>query len=444
MKNKFFEIRSLVTFAVWTILVVSIIVHYLENFGELSFQNDLGEILLFVLLSFIVPISVCNFVDKLLPRSGYIVKGTASILAVVLTVGLCIAIWSGSQPTNEEYLTLVLLHNALGEFLDYVMSSSVPWMLVIITYYGLQSSQIWLSKLDSKSQHPKSASSLVDLGSEKIYKKLNTPRKAAALAVGLHRRSDILTKQATYVLWIIITVLLFTAVFVVFAGQISGWGTKPINHLSNMIAERDEFRDRIQSLTNQFDNFNSEIIEIDFRLEDEKNTQQNRATRAELERLYSLRDNIDDQIQRLLKQEDTLDEKIQALRISLVEKEGDSNSDQPNSDQNFVSQLLLAAGITRFGVVIISIYLVQILSNLYRYNIQTAAHYRAIADFIILAESKDYEKIKTLDGVLLPDIGFSKTPKMFWQKLTKTVAEALENFIPKLRHSIENTLRKTE
>ena len=53
--------------------------------------------------------------------------------------------------------------------------------------------------------------------------------------------------------------------------------------------------------------------------------------------------------------------------------ESQSGAGQDGEDDWTISTLLVATGLTRFGVLILAIYLVQILINLYRYNTRVAA-----------------------------------------------------------------------
>ena len=436
MQNNLIAIKSLIAIAVWTITIVLIVAYYFGFLAGFYSVFNLRYFNFFLVISFAMPFVLCKILDKLLRNFGYIVKGTASILVVFLVGSLCLILWNDLQSSvvfpSQDFPT------RQKPFFDNLLEFPVLWILVVTAYYGIQSGQKWLSKTNTKSRDLESDLSFVDFGNEEFYKKLNTPPKAAALAAGLHRRSNLLTNQANTVLVIIIVVLLVTAVFVVFAGQISGWGTKPINHLSNMITERNWF-------SNQIFKHRERLEEIEHMIVGTKDEQAPSDERAvELENLKRQQINTRKQIEELLIQELSLDKTIQNIRTSLIKRESGSDTDQTQSDTNILAQLLLAAGITRFGVVIIAIYLVQILSNLYRYNVQSAAHYRAIVDFLILANPKDYEKIKALDGALLPDTSFSKTPNMISQKITKSVVEAIENIIPKLRRSVEKSLKKSK
>ena len=429
MNEKYVTIRSIMAFAVWTSTTALFVAYYSVMPSSNYKSSDLESLFTFVVISFVMPFVLCKIFDILLRNFGYIVKGTVSILVVFLVGSLLLI---SVVPFNREII------GPRMENYSILLEFSVPWILVVIVYYGLQSSQERFPKSNSKSRVLESELSFVDFGSEALYQKINIPPKAAALAAGLHRRADLLIHRANTVLVIIVAVLLFTAVFIIFAGQISKWGTTPINHLSNMITERNQFG---------FDNNNlrSQIKDINKLISKAQNNQSQQGEFQEDLKNYEIeKEEINTQIRTLEGKQQNLDDNIQRIRESLIVGESDSEANQNQSDKNIFTQLLLAAGITRFGVVIIAIYLVQILSNLYRYNIQTAAHYRAIADFLILANPKDYEKIKSLDGALLPDIGFSKAPKMISQKITKSVVEALERFIPKLRHSVENSLRDSE
>jgi hypothetical protein len=67
---------------------------------------------------------------------------------------------------------------------------------------------------------------------------------------------------------------------------------------------------------------------------------------------------------------------------------------------------------TRIGSVLILIFLVQILVNLYRYNIRLAAYYDARADALQLVGSKDEKTLNEYVKVLSPEtFDFGKQPR---------------------------------
>ena len=87
--------------------------------------------------------------------------------------------------------------------------------------------------------------------------------------------------------------------------------------------------------------------------------------------------------------------------------------------------VLLAQGITRFGVVIIAIYLVQILMSLYRFNTRMAAYYRSHADALVL-KSEDTNTLTARQRILLPHIDYGKTPVSVLERLAEQARAALD------------------
>jgi hypothetical protein len=72
---------------------------------------------------------------------------------------------------------------------------------------------------------------------------------------------------------------------------------------------------------------------------------------------------------------------------------------------------LIATAITRIGVILIIVFLVQIFLGLYRYNTRLLTFYSSIMDTLILADSKrePIENINKIVGV--PNIDFGKEPR---------------------------------
>jgi hypothetical protein len=81
--------------------------------------------------------------------------------------------------------------------------------------------------------------------------------------------------------------------------------------------------------------------------------------------------------------------------------------------------------VTRFGVLVIAIYLVQILINLYRYNTRLAAYYRATADSLLLLDHR-HERIDGLHASLWPDLDYGRSPQTVPQQLADRFARLSE------------------
>ena len=87
--------------------------------------------------------------------------------------------------------------------------------------------------------------------------------------------------------------------------------------------------------------------------------------------------------------------------------------------------LLLATGITRFGVLAIAIYLVQILIGLYRYNTRVAAYYLATSDALVVLDHKQ-DTIGDLHGLLWPDLDYGKTPQSIPQRIADAFSKSVD------------------
>lgn len=72
--------------------------------------------------------------------------------------------------------------------------------------------------------------------------------------------------------------------------------------------------------------------------------------------------------------------------------------------------ILIASGITRFGILFVVIYLVQHLVGIYKYSLKLAAHYDTLADSLALSKDNDYELIDTISSLTPTNVDFGKPP----------------------------------
>lgn len=72
--------------------------------------------------------------------------------------------------------------------------------------------------------------------------------------------------------------------------------------------------------------------------------------------------------------------------------------------------IIVQTNITRFGTLIIIIFFISILVPIYRYNIQSAAFYDAVADALVLNRDTGSGDLSSLVEVLTPTVGFGKGP----------------------------------
>jgi hypothetical protein len=95
-----------------------------------------------------------------------------------------------------------------------------------------------------------------------------------------------------------------------------------------------------------------------------------------------------------------------------------------NESQATATNLLLAAGITRFGVLALAIFLVQILLNLHRFNAEVATQYQSQIDSIKLRDF-DGEKLKLMLSILKVDVKLSKVSSQLPQRAIDQIMSAI-------------------
>ena len=94
---------------------------------------------------------------------------------------------------------------------------------------------------------------------------------------------------------------------------------------------------------------------------------------------------------------------------------------------------ITATAITRVGVVLIIIYLVQILMGLYRYNMRLAAYYNAKHDVLTLWDGNS-ATLKRLDEIIgPPKVDFGKEPKHPLEDLLKAVGSKIGSAVSRAK-----------
>ena len=117
-------------------------------------------------------------------------------------------------------------------------------------------------------------------------------------------------------------------------------------------------------------------------------------------------------------------------------KEIEDGPKSHNENLNFV----VATGITRFAVIAIALFFVQILVNLYRYNIRLAGFYEARADALTLAQTP--VSFHELIEDLAPDeLDFGRPPKTPIQQMLDLIknVDKLKDIRPSTEASAEKT-----
>ena len=229
------------------------------------------------------------------------------------------------------------------------------------------------------------------------------PDARAAIVSEYYRRAIQLTRRARSVLTLIIVVLIFTAVFIIFAGKIARIGVTNVDHVAAMVLEREELEKRLTPIFEEL----SERVRMESQL-----VKPGRAESGLNPVIVDLAATRDGLLNRIA----NYDREILRVRTTLATREAaDSDLGEEGATTTTDPRLVVASTVTRIGVMVIAIYLVQILLNLYRYNTRTAAYYLAHADALMLADM-EAETIASLHAALMPNINYGRAPQTLLQR----------------------------
>ena len=221
------------------------------------------------------------------------------------------------------------------------------------------------------------------------------PDNRAAAVIEYYRRAQELMARANVVMWVIITVLLFTGVFIVVAGKVAQLGVVRVDHVARMEADRGQLLRRRNDVERMM---NSALAAADA------------VKRWQTE--------IDGLNKRIL----VHDTEILTVRRKQAEQQAQVEGELPDAVAD--PRLLVATGLTRVGVLVVAIFLVQILLNLYRYNMRVAAYYLAHADALILVDLSA-SKLRALHSVLWANVGYGRTPATVMERVAGAVNDRL-------------------
>jgi len=115
-------------------------------------------------------------------------------------------------------------------------------------------------------------------------------------------------------------------------------------------------------------------------------------------------------------------EAILAERTAYLQK--NIQSDFGAAEQADNLNLLIASGITRFGILFIMLFIVQILVNLYRYTMRLSAYYLSQADALLLAEDGGAALLRLVPALSPAQVDFGKAPDTPAQNLEKLLEMA--------------------
>jgi hypothetical protein len=285
-----------------------------------------------------------------------------------------------------------------------------------------------------------------DLFSPEILEQIlpGIPHNRTVVISDLRSRSQKLQLINGIILGFIVIVLIVAAIFIVFAGEIASKDTQSISFLQTMLSSRTQINNELVKLEREKADKNIQYVTIKRKIFSLKNKieqlkgAQNSDKRSKVQ---SEIDNVENDLFKIEADTGLLDSRIKRKSDDLERTESILSDLKTKSIDTGVTKLdpitgvnlLIAAGITRFGVLAITIYLVQILLNLYRYNVRVSGFYLSRADALTIMDHPA-KKISDISKNLAPAVDFGKEPTTLLEKFSeklgalidKSVTEALK------------------
>ncbi|MFY0618756.1 hypothetical protein [Shimia sp.] len=275
-------------------------------------------------------------------------------------------------------------------------------------------------------------------------------KKRTYSLISIERRSRSLKRRALFILYLIVLLIgggIFISIFV--AGDVVTSEGTSVNRLSEVrqligdyeteIAESNELilrliaerQDEVTKLVSYGLNSNRtdaglhsfdiegdcEIVNSSKASETESKSSQSTSTDATKGKCAAIRDvgtslaeyeRLSRQIGQLEKRVTRRSETVEEIEkaVSTDIKSFLPSSVEPETDV----ELLIASGLTRFGILFVVIYLVQILVGIYRYSQRLAAHYDMLADALANAPNNSNNLGQWKDDLSPVGIEFGKSP----------------------------------
>jgi len=234
----------------------------------------------------------------------------------------------------------------------------------------------------------------------------------------INRRVERLVRRTQIILYAIGFALVSSAFIILFAGRLTSLDASAVSNIDRLKSDLQSETSRLsrlyqlQILYGQLDSAKSSATptdklqrQIDFLREDAMAPIDATSTTLLIEDQKKRVDGID------------------ALLASAWQKELDSA--RGYSDWHYIA----ATAITRVGIVLIIVYLVQILMGLYRYNTRLIAYYNSRRDLLTLWDGKQ-RTLKSLDEVLSSSkIDFGREPKHPLEDLFRALGGKMNSLV---------------
>jgi hypothetical protein len=235
----------------------------------------------------------------------------------------------------------------------------------------------------------------------------------------IDERVDRLRRRTTTILTTIGAALLAAAFVVIFAGRLTSVDASAVSNIDRL---KSEVLDTTKTLTRLY-----QYQSLYSQLETARKAFASSSDLEKIERsLGSLREgsNFPPDLQsatQLVSQNNARVEKLNDLLDDAWKRE--LVAEHGYSDWRYI----VATAITRVGVVLIIVFLVQILLGLYRYNMRLIAYYSANRDLLTIWDGNQ-TTLGQLQAILAPPkIDFGKEPKHPLEDILKVVGEKLDS-----------------
>ena len=405
-------------------------------------------------------IAIANIQDNLLALQAHniietIIISPILVVGVTLLLAICVLIHrhlTRILARNMSYVIVGLLSMAVLVILiiyfpiEYPLLSHPSIISIIITFIlptltVLAANFNWVRNsfrspavTQGAPKHHAPRRSEADI--EELLSKVSTePHGNVRLAVSAIRlRAHSMMHRATGILYVIVAVLIVTALFIAFAGKIAEIGINRFDPLAELNAERVDVHGKLvrlraeqaqiehrrKMLSVQLAQTQTELGEYDSENQGAINFTKIRIAEIEgdLSSLEIRKSQIPEEIKTMETRLASLHLRIDQARSSVLNAMIGKGTDRNKGGLESITdtELLVAASLTRVGVLVVAIYLVQILVQLYRYNTRISANYFAHADALLLRKHLRAKEHKSLQDSLHPDVPYGGEPKPFWQR----------------------------
>ena len=262
-----------------------------------------------------------------------------------------------------------------------------------------------------------------------ILTSAKTPHKRKNLALDLVARSNRFRSNANLILSAIFLLIASGVLLIFFSGNIISGDVQSQSKTSRINAQIDQQTSKLDVLEASRDSLRKEFLaakEEEGVLTIQMNSQEGTDKSATQIQVAKIKTKVD----QLSGAEANIETKISAINEQIKQYENAKLDiiSNDNGAGNFVqtnSNFLIASAVTRIGILLIVVFLVQILVGIYRYSMRMSAFYLSRADSLLLISNNANSLGAWEDSLLPKEIDFGKTPVSPAKEALDVVREAL-------------------